>query len=544
MNSQQIFTTSNATGTSGSIQYGALPSGQKIPFYMTFGAQETVGVTTLVAVSSVSLLAVLILFIATLVYACKSRGAMDKHAFVRANLAPYFLSLLVCDVIQALGSIMGARWVAEKGIIMGGFCTIQGTLKQAADIGAAFWTMVIAFNTFWILFYECKVHRYVTWGLIISGWSAICAIVIFGPAALNTNKFGPFYGLAGYWCWIGPQYSVERVLLAYLPMLSASAISFSLFFFIFLRLRGFLVVNGWRVKLDSRAEPTGAWRNQNQGEGQMIIMAKQMILFPVAYTILILPIACVRFTQLSGRNVAFASTIFSDAILMLSGLVHVALFVASRRILSDEALTVGDGQISRPRLAQAESFFCGPGSFVSIKSSSLSKPPPTPQIIISPADMPPPMIQRTPSFDVDMEKELSAMESYEVVGVLTAPKITPRRNRHSRKDSRRHSHLGSISIPTPEVVPKHPNRRVSYQVGNSDRVDHTVRSWAIDKAPPAGVPDDVVARSFDSAYDIYDERKSSMEEIKLSGPKEPQEVFVVLSPRLNGEDEVKTGFHV
>jgi hypothetical protein len=277
----------------------------------------------------------------------------------------------------------------------------------------------------------------------------------------------------------------------------------------------------------------------------MIIMARQMILFPIAYTILILPMACVRFLQLSGRNVAFASTIFSDCVLMLSGLVHVALFVASRRILSDELLAVGDGPISRPRLAQAESFFVGQGSFSSLKSSSRSRPPPTPTIKISDADKEPPMLQRTPSFDVDMEKELSAMESYEVVGVLTAPKIAPRQNHHSRKDSRRHSHLGSISISTPDAIPKHANRRISYQVGLPDRGDYSVPAWTpiANKAPPAGVPDDI-SRSLDSVYDLYDERRSSLEEIKLSGPKEPQEVFVVLSPRLNGDDEVKPGFRL
>jgi len=278
----------------------------------------------------------------------------------------------------------------------------------------------------------------------------------------------------------------------------------------------------------------------------MIIMAKQMILFPIAYTILILPMACVRFAELSGHKITLTGTIFCDSILMLSGLVHVALFVASRRVLSDEALTVGDGPISRPRLAQAESFFCGPGSFATTaKSSSLSKPP-TAEIKANTTDMPPPMLQRTPSFDIDMEKELSAMESYEVVGVLTAPKLASRHNRHNRKDSRRHSHLGSISISAaPEALAKHASRRVSYQVGISEKDSRTVPGWIINnRAPPVGVPDDVLGRSVDSVYDFYDARKSSMEEIKLSGPREPQEVFVVLSPRLNGEDEVKSGFRL
>jgi len=396
--------------------------------------------------------------------------------------------------------------------------------------------MVIAFNTFWILFYEWKVHRYVTWGLIISGWSAICSIIIFGPAVLNTNKFGPYYGIAGYWCWISPQYSVERIVLAYLPMLYAATLSFVLFLLIFLRLRGYLVVTGWHVKFVPSAEPTAAWRNQDQGEGQMIVLAKQMLLFPIAYTLLILPIACLRFTEWTGRKVAFESIIFCASILMLSGLVHVALFIASRRILSDETFTVGDVPISRPRLAQAESFFFGPDSFIS--TNSLSKPP---SAELKGNTEPRPMIQRTPSFDVDMEKELSAMESFEVVGVLTAPQIA--RGRHNRNDSRRHSHLGSISVP--DARAKHTNRRVSYQIGTSETDRYTMPGWR-NRSPPVGVPNDVQGR-VDSLYDYYGEGGSSpMEEIKLSGPSEqPQEVFVVLSPRLNGEEEagVHRGLH-
>jgi len=267
----------------------------------------------------------------------------------------------------------------------------------------------------------------------------------------------------------------------------------------------------------------------------MIVIAKQMLLFPVAYTILILPVASLRFTEWAGHGVAFESVIFCGSILMLSGLVHVILFLTTRRILSDEAIF--DGALNRPRLAQTESFFFGPDSFTNI-SDTLAKSSGT----SSKGGEPPSMIQRAPSFDMDIEKELSAMESYEVVGVLTAPKVA--KGRHSRGDSRRHSTMGSISIPAAKA--KHNSRRVSYQVGTSENDRYTVPGWA-NKPPPAGVPNDVNnnRETIDGFYDLYDGAgRSPMEEIKLSGPKgEPQEVFVVLSPRLNGGDgEMNRGF--
>jgi hypothetical protein len=51
---------------------------------------------------------------------------------------------------------------------------------------------VIAIHTFCLLVLELKLRKFVLWTTLISGWSGIAALVIAGPAALDTNRRGPF----------------------------------------------------------------------------------------------------------------------------------------------------------------------------------------------------------------------------------------------------------------------------------------------------------------------------------------------------------------
>jgi hypothetical protein len=108
--------------------------------------------------------------------------------------------------------------------------TIAGAVKQAADVGAALWTLIIAAHTFAILFLQLTIPTFAYWGMLIFGWFAILTIVITGPATLDTAKRGSFCasmtdfffvsahihrchtgGISGYWCWISEGYQTERL---------------------------------------------------------------------------------------------------------------------------------------------------------------------------------------------------------------------------------------------------------------------------------------------------------------------------------------------
>jgi len=68
-------------------------------------------------------------------------------------------------------------------------------------------------------------------------------------------------------------------------------------------------------------------------ESHLTTVAKQMLWYPIAYIILVLPIAAARFSSFSGVSVPFAVTIFAGAVFMLTGFVNAVLFCLTRNVL-------------------------------------------------------------------------------------------------------------------------------------------------------------------------------------------------------------------
>ncbi|KAJ7209625.1 hypothetical protein GGX14DRAFT_452283 [Mycena pura] len=312
---------------------------------MPYTSREVHGVTVLVVISCISLIAVVGLLLAISLSAFNTRSSLDQHLFVRTHVAAYFISLLFSDMIQAIGSILNARWIRDMAVEVGDICTLQGVLKQTADVATAFWTLVIALHTFCLLFLGVKSSRFTLLTTLIAGWSGIAAIVIAGPAALDTVHHGPFYGISGFWCWISPDYNTSRITLDYMFMFMAATFSFVLYMLIFLRMRGNIIVENRHVSF--RFNKINAWRGK-QFEKQAMTIARQMLLYPVAYTILILPIAASRFSAFGGDDVPFEVTVFSAAVFLLSGIVNVTLFSTTRRLLPPDSFRVPKWKISQP----------------------------------------------------------------------------------------------------------------------------------------------------------------------------------------------------
>ncbi|KAK7007826.1 Git3 domain-containing protein [Favolaschia claudopus] len=319
-----------------------LPDGSEKLLRLEYDSSSIVpGVTALVVISCLSLIAVVGLLLAIAISAFNTRSSRDQYLFVRTHVAAYFLSLLLSDIIQAVGSIMNVKWVQERAVSVGDVCTIQGILKQTADVATAWWTLVIAAHTFCVLFLDLKPNRIALLATFVGGWAFIGATVILGPAALDTTRHGPFFGISGYWCWIAPAYPTPRIVLDYLFMFVAAAFSFLLYTLVFLRLRGNIVMDRGRVSFHRTGVSLGvsSYRGQ-QLENRTSSISKKMLLYPVAYTIMILPIAASRFSSFAGQDVPFAVTMFADAVFLLSGVVNVVLFGMTRRILPSDSVNL------------------------------------------------------------------------------------------------------------------------------------------------------------------------------------------------------------
>lgn len=57
--------------------------------------------------------------------------------------------------------------------------------------------------------------------------------------------------------------------------------------------------------------------------------------YPVAYTILLLPVTIARFVTFSGHDVPFRTTIFADFVFNLQGAVNVIVLLATNRLVPD-----------------------------------------------------------------------------------------------------------------------------------------------------------------------------------------------------------------
>ncbi|KAI0058027.1 hypothetical protein BV25DRAFT_1326908 [Artomyces pyxidatus] len=321
-----------------------LPDGSDFITAAPYTVGESHGVITLIVVACFSFIAVVLLLSAIAMSAFNTRTSKNPNLFVRTHIVAYFISLLTCDILQAIGSMMNSAWVREMGVYSGTLCTIQGVIKHFADVGIAIWSLIIALHTFFVLFLRIPLkRRYTMWCTLAAGWSAIGAIVIAGPATLDSRKYGPYYGVSGNWCWITEDYGVQRIALDYMIMFLSALFAFCLYSLVFLRLRG---------KLQARPVSKLVPSEKERQDAYDVVLAKQMLLYPVAYTLIILPIAAARFSVWSGHDVPFGVTIFCDTIYLLMGVVNTVLFVSTRRILPPQSV-IPKFLISKPELIES-----------------------------------------------------------------------------------------------------------------------------------------------------------------------------------------------
>ncbi|KAJ7023757.1 hypothetical protein C8F04DRAFT_1133575 [Mycena alexandri] len=316
-----------------------LLNGGQIILRVNYTAWQAHGVTILVVASSLSLIAVfgLLTAIALSAFNTRSTLAHQQHLFLRTHAAAYLISLLICDMIQSVASIMNARWILDMAVETGLLCVMQGAMKQISDVGLSFWTFVIALHTFCLVVLGITPRPYVLWVVLIGGWSGLGILAMTGPAALDTAHRGPFYGISGYWCWITQDYVVERATYMFMAGIS----SFVLYSVVFLRMRGNIMITGKRVMFSKTCSKKG--------------LGQQLESRTVAYTVVILPIAAARFSDWAGKDVPFEVTIFCDTVFLLSGIVNVTLFTTTRRILPAGSIKlprfrVDERVISRPQI--------------------------------------------------------------------------------------------------------------------------------------------------------------------------------------------------
>ncbi|KAF8502241.1 hypothetical protein F5888DRAFT_1578622, partial [Russula emetica] len=215
----------------------------------------------------------------------------------------YMFSLFVFDFLQAMGGVLDVGW-AHKGIVRSGhYCKAQGIIQQIGEVGVALNTLLLAVQTFvealWGLWGDDVQARGVALGMVFLACVFITLWVCIGPHHHN-NYETP----TPYWCWISAKYSHMRLAGKYIWLwiaLFASAILYVPLYF---------------------------WT-----EGRLSVDKKSWYNYPLAYSLVVLPISISRwleYKKYQSHNVSSAFTFFAISMFNLSGAINVLLFLIAR----------------------------------------------------------------------------------------------------------------------------------------------------------------------------------------------------------------------
>ncbi|KAL0952810.1 hypothetical protein HGRIS_007035 [Hohenbuehelia grisea] len=331
----------------------ALPNGKEFVLRVIYSSASSAGATVVLVAACISLVPVVGLLAIIFYSTYKTRNSREKNLFVHTHAAAYVISLLFCNLVQCISTLMNAHWIHKGAVEYGRMCEVQAFLKQFSNVGMAVWTLAIAINTFCVLFLRLELQlRVILWLTLTAGWFGISAIVISGPTFSDTDLKGPFYGISGSWCSISLVHRNARFFLDYFLVYLSLLSSFVMYTLVYLRLRGNIVTNGWRVWFRKTSDG-GRWLGSTSNES--LVTAKRMLLYPVVYCLMILPVAITRIYSSAVSMVTYELSVFSATLFMLSGFVNVVLFTTTRRILPPNTLPPFLGRYSIFRSLSADS---------------------------------------------------------------------------------------------------------------------------------------------------------------------------------------------
>jgi hypothetical protein len=196
--------------------------------------------------------------------------------------------------------------------------------------------MAIAFHTFYTAVKGRRIGHIGFIASVVSVWTFALILSVIGPIEYK-NKY---FVRAGAWCWAGEQYQTDRLALHYLWIFIVQFGTIIIYVFVLVRLRAAVaaVVPSVRVQSSSYAKVDRA--------------AKMMVLYPLAYIVLTLPLSAGRMWSMAHheKNLPDAYQCVAGALLASCGWVDTLLYTLTRK-----ALINGGDSNRRTRSNQAKS---------------------------------------------------------------------------------------------------------------------------------------------------------------------------------------------
>jgi len=309
----------------------ALSLNSSVPLVYCLTRGQSFGLLLNVESAIISLIAVTLIFVLLLYKIFQSAHRIQNPV----DLCMF--SLFMADLIQAGGMAMDAKWVNDGKVQTGTYCTAQGVLHQLGETGVAMSTLVIAIHTFAVVW--CRIghsprqlQRQLKIAYIVLGfmWLFIILFIVIG-VVLHTGH-GNFYETpTPYWCWIGKQYPMERIVGQYLWLWLTLFVSILSYIPLFFWAQGYITVDPqrwWKFRFHKRI---GHDAQSDDADRQSRRRSLGMIAYPLVYSVLVLPLSIVRWIGFSQeKQIPSVATFIVINIYALSGAFNALLLLWTR----------------------------------------------------------------------------------------------------------------------------------------------------------------------------------------------------------------------
>jgi len=159
-------------------------------------------------------------------------------------------------------------------------------------------------------------------------------------AGLHHTPSDMYFTPATNWCWIGGAFSAQRIAGEYVWLWIAALASIVLYIPLFFIMKGTVDIDTSGRRLRIRRKEGVA--SHLAGDAQY-----KVLLYPVAYTILVLPLSIVRWINFqTDVNIPFSALFAVSTIFQLTGLVNVILFLGFRGSVTLLSSSEDDGSPS------------------------------------------------------------------------------------------------------------------------------------------------------------------------------------------------------
>ncbi|KAG5288251.1 integral membrane protein [Histoplasma ohiense] len=237
-------------------------------------------------------------------------------------------NLLLADFQQAIGFFLSIHWVITDQIsYRSRMCFAQGWLLQIGDPASGLFVLSIAVHTFAMVLMGRKLsHRwFIT--CVCGVWAFAVAITLIPTLRFRNHTYVP----SGAWCWIDENFDNYRLWTHYLWIFVSEFGSVVLYALLFFHLR------------HQVAQSALLGRGQKEHLRRLRRVIGYMVLYPIAYIVLSLPLAAGRMMTARGGKLSVTYFCTAGAVIASSGFVDVVMYTLTRRaLLLDSELSNGD----------------------------------------------------------------------------------------------------------------------------------------------------------------------------------------------------------